>query len=67
MEDDVEVGANSTIDRAAMGSTLLKKGVKIDNLVQIAHNVSVGKNTVMSAQVGISGSTKIGESCIRAY
>ena len=66
LEDDVEVGANSTIDRAAMGSTILKKGVKIDNLVQIAHNVSVGKNTVMSAQVGISGSTKIGESCILA-
>jgi UDP-3-O-[3-hydroxymyristoyl] glucosamine N-acyltransferase len=66
IEDDVEIGANVTIDRAAIGSTVIKKGVKIDNLVQIAHNVVVADNTVMSAQVGISGSTKIGKNCILA-
>jgi UDP-3-O-[3-hydroxymyristoyl] glucosamine N-acyltransferase len=66
LEDDVEIGANTTVDRAAMGSTIIRSGVKIDNLVQIAHNVSVGKNTVMSAQVGISGSTNIGNNCILA-
>ncbi|MBT8379775.1 MAG: UDP-3-O-(3-hydroxymyristoyl)glucosamine N-acyltransferase [Ignavibacteria bacterium] len=66
IEDDVEIGANVTIDRAAIGSTIIKKGVKIDNLVQIAHNVVVADNTVMSAQVGISGSTKIGKNCILA-
>ncbi|OGU65480.1 MAG: UDP-3-O-(3-hydroxymyristoyl)glucosamine N-acyltransferase, partial [Ignavibacteria bacterium RBG_16_36_9] len=60
LEDDVEIGANTTIDRAALGSTIIKKGTKIDNLVQIAHNVSVGNNTVMSAQSGVSGSVKIG-------
>jgi UDP-3-O-[3-hydroxymyristoyl] glucosamine N-acyltransferase len=64
LEDDVEIGANTTIDRAALGSTIIKKGVKIDNLVQIAHNVSVGINTVMSAQSGISGSVKIGNNSI---
>lgn len=66
IEDDVELGANVTIDRAALGSTIIKKGVKIDNLVQIAHNVVVGENTVISAQAGISGSTKIGKNCILA-
>jgi len=66
IEDDVEIGANVTIDRAAIGSTIIKKGVKIDNLVQIAHNVVVDENSVMSAQVGISGSTKIGKNCILA-
>lgn len=62
IEDDVEVGANTTLDRATMGSTYIRKGAKIDNLVQIAHNVDVGKNTVIAAQAGIAGSTKIGES-----
>lgn len=66
IEDDVEIGANTTIDRAALGSTLIKKGVKLDNLVQIAHNVTVGENTVMSSQVGVSGSTKIGKNSILA-
>ncbi len=64
IEDDVEVGANSCIDRSTMGSTYVRKGVKIDNLVQIAHNVEVGSHTVMSAQVGIAGSSKIGEWCM---
>lgn len=64
LEDDVEVGANTTIDRATMGSTIIRKGVKIDNLVQIAHNVEVGENTVIAAQTGISGSTKIGRNCM---
>ena len=66
LEDDVEIGANTTIDRAALGSTIIMKGVKIDNLVQIAHNVSVGNNTVMSAQSGVSGSVKIGNNVIIA-
>ena len=66
IEDDVEIGANVTIDRAAIGSTIIKKGVKIDNLVQIAHNVIIDENSVMSAQAGISGSTKIGKNCILA-
>jgi len=66
IEDDVEIGANVTIDRAALGSTQIKNGVKIDNLVQIAHNCVIEDNTVMSAQVGISGSTKIGKDCILA-
>ena len=61
LEDNVEVGSNSTIDRATMGSTIIRKGVKIDNLCQIAHNVEIGKNTAMAAQVGIAGSAKIGE------
>lgn len=64
IEDDVEIGANTTIDCATMGSTIIHKGVKIDNLVQIAHNVEVGENTVMAAFVGISGSTKIGHNCV---
>lgn len=60
IEDDVEIGANTTIDRATMGSTIVKKGVKLDNLVQIAHNVEVGEHTVIAAQAGIAGSAKIG-------
>jgi len=60
IEDYVEIGANSTIDRATMGSTVIHKGVKLDNLIQIAHNVEVGESTVMAAQAGISGSTKVG-------
>ena len=66
VEDDVEVGANCTIDRATMGQTLLKRGVKLDNLVHIAHNVVVGENTVIAAQTGISGSTKVGKNVIIA-
>jgi UDP-3-O-[3-hydroxymyristoyl] glucosamine N-acyltransferase len=61
LEDFVEVGSNTTIDRATLGSTIIRRGVKIDNLCQIAHNVEVGKNTAMAAQVGIAGSAKIGE------
>ena len=60
VEDNVEIGANATIDRATIGSTLIKSGAKLDNLIQIAHNVEVGNNTVIAAQAGISGSTKIG-------
>jgi UDP-3-O-[3-hydroxymyristoyl] glucosamine N-acyltransferase len=64
LEDNVEVGANATIDRATMGSTVIKKGAKLDNLIQIAHNVEVGENTVMAALTGIAGSTKIGKNCM---
>ncbi|MDY6206028.1 MAG: UDP-3-O-(3-hydroxymyristoyl)glucosamine N-acyltransferase [Prevotella sp.] len=64
IEDDVEIGANSCIDRATMGTTLIKKGVKLDNLIQVAHNVEVGENTVMAAQCGIAGSTKVGQWCM---
>lgn len=64
IEDNVEIGSNTTIDRATMGSTIIRKGVKLDNLIQIAHNVEIGANTVIAAQTGISGSTKIGENCI---
>jgi UDP-3-O-[3-hydroxymyristoyl] glucosamine N-acyltransferase len=64
IEDDVEIGSNVTVDRATIGSTVIKKGVKIDNLVQVAHNVVVGENTVIIAQSGISGSTKIGNNCV---
>lgn len=64
IEDDVEIGANTCIDRATMGSTIIKTGVKLDNLIQIAHNVEVGKNTVIASQTGISGSTKLGQNCI---
>ena len=64
LEDNVEVGANTTIDRATMGSTIIRKGVKLDNLIQVAHNVEIGVNTVVAAQTGISGSTKIGEQVI---
>ncbi len=61
IEDDVEVGSNTTLDRGTMGATLIRKGVKLDNLIMIAHNVEVGENTVMAAQCGIAGSTKIGK------
>jgi UDP-3-O-[3-hydroxymyristoyl] glucosamine N-acyltransferase len=61
IEDNVEIGANSTIDRATMGSTLIRAGAKLDNLIQVAHNVEVGHNTVIAAQAGVSGSTKIGK------
>ena len=64
IEDDVEIGANTCIDRSTMGSTYVRKGVKLDNLVQIAHNTDIGANTVMSAQVGIAGSTKVGQWCM---
>ncbi|CAN5512279.1 UDP-3-O-(3-hydroxymyristoyl)glucosamine N-acyltransferase [soil metagenome] len=64
IEDDVEIGSNTTIDRATLGSTIIRKGVKLDNLIQVAHNVEIGANTVVAAQTGISGSTKIGENCI---
>ncbi len=64
IEDWVELGANTTIDRATMGSTILRRGVKLDNLCQIAHNVEVGENTVMAAQTGVAGSTKIGKNCM---
>lgn len=63
IEDDVEIGSNVSIDRASIGATIIKKGVKIDNLVQIAHNVYVGENTIISGQAGISGSTKVGKNC----
>ena len=61
IEDDVEIGSNVSIDRAAIGSTIIKRGCKIDNLVQIAHNVDIGEDTVISAQTGVSGSTKVGK------
>jgi len=64
IEDDVEIGSNSTIDRATMGSTIIHKGAKLDNLLQVAHNVEIGANTVIAAQTGISGSTKIGDNCV---
>ncbi len=64
IEDDVEIGANTTIDRAVMDATIIRAGVKLDNLIQIAHNVEIGENTVMAAQVGISGSTKVGRNCM---
>lgn len=66
LEDDVEIGANCTIDRATLGQTLLKKGVKLDNMVHIAHNVVIGEDTVIAAQTGISGSTKVGKNVIIA-
>lgn len=64
IHDDVEIGANTTIDRATMGSTVIRKGVKLDNLIQVAHNVDIGTNTVIAAQTGVSGSTKIGQNCV---
>jgi len=64
LEDDVEIGAQTTIDRATIGSTIIRKGAKIDNLIQIAHNVEIGENTVIAAQTGISGTTKIGKNCM---
>ena len=64
IEDDVEIGANTCIDRSTMGQTVIHKGVKLDNLIQVAHNCEIGENTVMSAQVGLAGSTKIGAWCM---
>ncbi len=64
IEDDVDIGASTTIDRATMGSTIIRKGVKLDNQIQIAHNVEIGENTVIAAQTGVAGSTKIGQHCI---
>ncbi|MCX6275160.1 MAG: UDP-3-O-(3-hydroxymyristoyl)glucosamine N-acyltransferase [Bacteroidetes bacterium] len=64
IEDHVEIGANTSIDRATLGSTIIRKGVKLDNLIQIAHNVEIGENTVIAAQTGIAGSTKIGRDCM---
>ncbi len=64
IHDDVEIGANTTIDRATMGSTVIRQGVKLDNLIQVAHNVDIGINTVIAAQTGVSGSTKIGQNCV---
>ena len=61
IEDDVEIGSNTTIDRATIGSTIIRKGVKLDNQIQIAHNAEIGSNTVIAAQVGVSGSTKVGK------
>ena len=66
IEDDVEIGANTTVDRAMMGSTIIRRNAKIDNLVQVAHNVEVGESTFLCAQVGIAGSSKIGKHCILA-
>ena len=64
IEDRVEIGANTTIDRATLGSTIIRKGVKLDNLIQIAHNVEIGENTVIAAQTGVAGSIKIGKNCM---
>lgn len=64
IEDNVDIGANSTIDRATLGSTIIRKGVKLDNQIQVAHNVEIGENTVIASQTGIAGSAKIGESCM---
>src|SRR5690606_13057971 len=64
LEDDVEIGANTCIDRGSIGSTIIKKGSKLDNLIQIAHNVQVGQHTVIAAQAGIAGSAKIGNHVI---
>ena len=66
IEDDVEIGSNTSIDRATLGSTIIRKGVKLDNLIQIAHNVEIGQNTVMASQSGVSGSSKVGTQCIIA-
>jgi UDP-3-O-[3-hydroxymyristoyl] glucosamine N-acyltransferase len=66
LEDNVEIGANTTIDRATLGSTIISKGVKLDNLIQIAHNVIIGENTVIASQTGVAGSTKIGANCMIA-
>ncbi len=66
IEDNVEIGANTTIDRATLGSTIIRNGAKLDNLIQIAHNVEIGENTVIAAQSGIAGSTKVGKNCLIA-
>lgn len=64
LEEHVEIGSNTSIDRATLGSTIIRKGVKLDNLIQIAHNVEIGENTVIAAQTGVAGSTKIGKNCM---
>ena len=64
LENDVEIGANTVVDRATMGSTIVRRGTKLDNLIQVAHNVEIGNDTVIAAQTGISGSTKIGSNCM---
>jgi UDP-3-O-[3-hydroxymyristoyl] glucosamine N-acyltransferase len=64
LEDDVEIGANTTIDRASLGKTIIRKGTKVDNLVQIAHNVDIGSDAILAAQTGIAGSSKIGKKVI---
>ena len=64
IEDDVEIGSNTTVDRATMGSTIIRKGVKLDNLIQVAHNVEINEHTVIAAQTGISGSTRVGKYCV---
>ncbi len=64
LEDHVEIGANTCIDRATLGSTIIRRGVKLDNLIQIAHNVDIGENTVIAAQTGVAGSTRIGKNCM---
>jgi UDP-3-O-[3-hydroxymyristoyl] glucosamine N-acyltransferase len=64
IEDHVEIGSNTTIDRATLGSTIIRKGVKLDNLIQVAHNVEIGENTVIAAQTGVAGSTRIGKNCM---
>lgn len=64
IEDDCEIGANTTIDRASMGSTIIRRGVKLDNLIQVAHNTEIGENTVIAAQTGLSGSVKLGSNCV---
>ena len=66
IEDSVEIGANTTIDRATIGSTIIRKGVKLDNLIQVAHNCEIGENTVVAAQTGIAGSSKVGKNCMLA-
>lgn len=66
LEDNVEIGANTTIDRATMGSTIIRQGVKLDNLIQVGHNVEIGQDTAIAAQTGVSGSTKIGRNCLIA-
>ncbi len=66
LEDLVEIGSNTTVDRATLGSTIIRRGVKLDNLIQVAHNVEIGENTVIAAQTGISGSTRIGKNCMIA-
>lgn len=64
IEDNVEIGSNSIVDRATLGSTIIRRGVKLDNLIQVAHNVEIGENTIIAAQTGISGTTKIGKNCL---
>ncbi len=64
LEENVEIGSNTTVDRGTMGSTIIRKGVKLDNLIMIAHNVEIGENTVIAAQTGIAGSTKVGKRCV---